>query len=354
MCSLQPVALSLWFHGRYAHDEWLPSCCVETSVDVDLLRGCGDLWLTVQWLCTGSHLSTPGSHFYHHLRQGKPMYVALAQRRDVRKAQLEQQYTQRMPGVPGGGGRGGPGGPGMFPMGGPGMGGPWHVLPAAQRHGRSRRRPQLWRLRSPDGAAWHGRPRRVAAAVAVVPPDFGMMAPGGFPAGPGMMMGACCSMFAMLSPLQAVPAARDGRDRSCTASDKRTSISESCIQHRCNVSENWPLRRTDSEVVLCSCSFHMTSSAVRSGWFPRPWWPRRAAGAWAWVAVATLVPTASLGTSAQDAAAPAAATWALAGRGRGRMDMAARGPGGPGRGGPGASKQDCVCKAGFTRTGISH
>ncbi len=55
-----------------------------------------------------------------YLVQGKPMYVALAQRRDVRKAQLEQQYTQRVPGMGPAGGRGpgGPGGmPGMFPMG---------------------------------------------------------------------------------------------------------------------------------------------------------------------------------------------------------------------------------------------
>lgn len=36
---------------------------------------------------------SPGE-FESCLLQGKPMYVALAQRRDVRKAQLEQQYTQ--------------------------------------------------------------------------------------------------------------------------------------------------------------------------------------------------------------------------------------------------------------------
>jgi polyadenylate-binding protein len=49
--------------------------------------------------------------------EGKPMYVALAQRRDVRKAQLEQQYNaQRIPGPPIPGPRG-PGAPlpGMFP-----------------------------------------------------------------------------------------------------------------------------------------------------------------------------------------------------------------------------------------------
>ena len=32
---------------------------------------------------------------------GKPIYVAMAQRRDVRRAQLEQQYAQRMVGMPG-------------------------------------------------------------------------------------------------------------------------------------------------------------------------------------------------------------------------------------------------------------
>lgn len=39
--------------------------------------------------------------------QGKPLYVALAQRQDVRKAQLEQQYTvPRVPGMPAGRGAG--------------------------------------------------------------------------------------------------------------------------------------------------------------------------------------------------------------------------------------------------------
>ena len=48
--------------------------------------------------------------------EGKPIYVALAQRRDVRKAQLEQQYSSpRMaPALPGPPGRGAPL-PGMFP-----------------------------------------------------------------------------------------------------------------------------------------------------------------------------------------------------------------------------------------------
>ncbi|PSC67282.1 polyadenylate-binding 1 [Micractinium conductrix] len=47
--------------------------------------------------------------------KGKPIYVALAQRRDVRRAQLEQQYQQRVALAPG---PRGPMGPGMFPPGG--------------------------------------------------------------------------------------------------------------------------------------------------------------------------------------------------------------------------------------------
>lgn len=51
--------------------------------------------------------------------EGKPIYVALAQLRDIRKAQLEQQYnaprlTPAMPGPPQGGR--GPPIPGMFPQ----------------------------------------------------------------------------------------------------------------------------------------------------------------------------------------------------------------------------------------------
>jgi polyadenylate-binding protein len=52
---------------------------------------------------------------------GKPVYVALAQRREVRRAQLEQQYAQRMMiARPGGGPGMPPGGPqGMYPPGTP-------------------------------------------------------------------------------------------------------------------------------------------------------------------------------------------------------------------------------------------
>lgn len=50
--------------------------------------------------------------------RGKPLYVALAQRKEVRRAQLEQQYAQR---VALSARQGGPGGPmpGMFPPGAP-------------------------------------------------------------------------------------------------------------------------------------------------------------------------------------------------------------------------------------------
>merc|ERR1712100_548963 len=50
----------------------------------------------------------------------KPIFVALAQRRDVRRAQLEAQHANRAAGP------GGPGQPGMMrgPMGGPAMGYP--------------------------------------------------------------------------------------------------------------------------------------------------------------------------------------------------------------------------------------
>eukprot|EP00798_Chlamydomonas_sp_ICE-L_P002047 gene2047-18225_t len=52
--------------------------------------------------------------------RGKPLYVALAQRKEVRKAQLEQHAAQRMAMAPRQGGPGmGPMGPAMGPFGGP-------------------------------------------------------------------------------------------------------------------------------------------------------------------------------------------------------------------------------------------
>jgi len=55
--------------------------------------------------------------------KGKPLYVALAQRKEVRRAQLQQQINQqRLAMAAAGAGRGGPGGPmpAMFPPAGPG------------------------------------------------------------------------------------------------------------------------------------------------------------------------------------------------------------------------------------------
>jgi polyadenylate-binding protein len=55
--------------------------------------------------------------------KGKPLYVALAQRKEVRRAQLQQQINQqRLAMAAAGPGRGGPAGPmpGMFPPAGPG------------------------------------------------------------------------------------------------------------------------------------------------------------------------------------------------------------------------------------------
>ncbi|KAL6770698.1 RB47 [Auxenochlorella protothecoides x Auxenochlorella symbiontica] len=63
------------------------------------------------------------SELNNHMLRGKPVYVALAQRREVRRAQLEQQHAQRMVlGAPRGPlGGPAPGMPGMFP---PGAGAP--------------------------------------------------------------------------------------------------------------------------------------------------------------------------------------------------------------------------------------
>jgi polyadenylate-binding protein len=117
--------------------------------------------------------------------KGKPIYVALAQRRDVRRAQLEQQYAQRMAMGPGGprgpmgapGGMfGGPGGPGGAPMGfypgGP-RGGP--MGPGAPMMN-----PYMMGPGRGMGGPGRGGPRGM------------MMGPGGMmmPGGPGRGMGA--------------------------------------------------------------------------------------------------------------------------------------------------------------------
>ena len=79
-----------------------------------------------------------------HMLHGKPMYVALAQRQEDRRAQLEQQYAQRMmPHMMGGpmGAMGPPMGPGMYgpgPQMPPYMQGPgrW-VVPSSGSRGAS-------------------------------------------------------------------------------------------------------------------------------------------------------------------------------------------------------------------------
>ncbi|RMZ57463.1 hypothetical protein APUTEX25_004297, partial [Auxenochlorella protothecoides] len=62
------------------------------------------------------------SELNNHMLRGKPVYVALAQRREVRRAQLEQQHAQRMV------------------LGAPrGLGGPPRACPACSRPARARR-----------------------------------------------------------------------------------------------------------------------------------------------------------------------------------------------------------------------
>ncbi|KAK9819769.1 hypothetical protein WJX72_002177 [[Myrmecia] bisecta] len=117
--------------------------------------------------------------------QGKPMYVALAQRRDIRKAQLEQQYTARIPTIPAP--RGGPGAPipGMFPgPAGPGPMGPmgFYAGPGGMPQGRPQGGPgmNMYPQMVPRGMPQGGRGPRGG--------------PGGYPgpqnmAGPMMMGG---------------------------------------------------------------------------------------------------------------------------------------------------------------------
>ena len=121
--------------------------------------------------------------------RGKPLYVSLAQRRDVRRAQLEQQYAQRMalggPGGPRGGpvggpaGMFGPGAPPMFypPGGPPGRGGP--MGPGA---------PMMNAYLMGPAAAGRGMPGRGAPRGAMMMGPGGMMMAG--PGGRGGRMGS--------------------------------------------------------------------------------------------------------------------------------------------------------------------
>lgn len=100
--------------------------------------------------------------------KGKPIYVALAQRRDVRKAQLEQQYQQRMA-MPG---PRGPMGPGMFPPGGA----PPMIYPGGPM-GPGGRGPMMAPYIMGPGRGMPGRPMPGRGA--------NMMGPGGPMMGPG-------------------------------------------------------------------------------------------------------------------------------------------------------------------------
>jgi polyadenylate-binding protein len=107
--------------SEFAHCGTITSAKVMRDSATDKSRGFGFVCFSAPEEATKAVTEMNGR-----MVQGKPIYVALAQRRDVRKAQLEQQYQQRMsmPGPRGMPGMYFPGGPG--PMGFPGapMGGP--------------------------------------------------------------------------------------------------------------------------------------------------------------------------------------------------------------------------------------
>lgn len=104
---------------------------------------------------------------------GKPLYVALAQRKEVRSAQLQAQYAHRAAAGPGGpavlGGRGGPllpGQPGpmfMLPVGGPVVRGPYPGPyaagpggPGGAAGGPGQPRPPRWAAGGPGGGPQQG------------------------------------------------------------------------------------------------------------------------------------------------------------------------------------------------------
>eukprot|EP01062_Namystynia_karyoxenos_P063178 TRINITY_DN55_c0_g1_i4.p1 TRINITY_DN55_c0_g1~~TRINITY_DN55_c0_g1_i4.p1 ORF type:complete len:671 (+),score=295.62 TRINITY_DN55_c0_g1_i4:103-2013(+) len=128
---------------------------------------------------------------------GKPLYVALAQKKDARKAQLELYYRSgrqpgMQPGMPGMGGGAGPGGMpfgaqgggmgmamggpgmgGMGGMGGPGMGGNFPQSRGPQNRGGPRPMQQQQRQQFPLGGG------RVPGPMGGMPPMGGMgMMPG--------------------------------------------------------------------------------------------------------------------------------------------------------------------------------
>jgi len=96
--------------SEFAHCGTITSAKVMRDPATDKSRGFGFVCFSANEEATKAVTEMNGR-----MIKGKPIYVALAQRRDIRKQQLEQQYQQRMS-MPG---PRGPMGPGMFPPGGP-------------------------------------------------------------------------------------------------------------------------------------------------------------------------------------------------------------------------------------------
>lgn len=97
--------------SEFAHCGTITSAKVMRDSETDKSRGFGFVCFAAPEEATKAVTEMNGR-----MIKGKPIYVALAQRREVRKAQLEQQYQQRMA-MPPTGPRG-PIGPGMFPPAG--------------------------------------------------------------------------------------------------------------------------------------------------------------------------------------------------------------------------------------------